>query len=125
MKYLLFIALGGAFGAVSRHLLANWVHVLWEGKLPLGTLLVNVLGSFAIGVVYVLVVEKQLIHADWRGVLMVGFLGAFTTFSTFSLETISLMEAGHILHAIGYMFGSATVCVLCAGCAMALTRAVL
>ena len=122
MKYLLFIAVGGATGAVSRHLLGTWVHSLWEGKLPLGTLLVNMLGSFAIGVVYVMLVERQLIHADWRSVLMVGFLGAFTTFSTFSLETISLFEAGHPLHAIVYMMGSALICVVMAGVAIYLTR---
>ena len=122
MKYLLFIALGGASGAVSRHLLANWVHVLWDGKVPMGTLLVNVLGSFAIGIVYVMLVERQLIHADWRGVLMVGFLGAFTTFSTFSLETIALFEAGHAVQALAYMFGSAIICVLAAGLAIQLTR---
>jgi CrcB protein len=124
MKYLLFIALGGATGAVSRYLLAQWAHGLWEGKLPVGTLLVNMLGSFAIGIVYVLLVEKQLIHPDWRGVLMVGFLGAFTTFSTFSLETISLMEAGHVAHAVAYMFGSAVICVVMAGTAIQLTRMV-
>ena len=122
MKYLLFIALGGASGAVARYLLANWAHGLWEGKLPIGTLLVNMLGSFAIGVVYVLVVEKELIHSDWRGVLMVGFLGAFTTFSTFSLETISLFEAGHLLHGAVYMLGSAILCVIMAGAAISMTR---
>lgn len=122
MKYLLFIALGGATGAVSRYLLANWAHGLWEGKMPVGTLMVNMLGSFAIGIIYVLLVERQLIHADWRGVLMVGFLGAFTTFSTFSLETISLMEAGHIAHALVYMLGSAILCVVMAGAAIQLTR---
>ena len=123
MKYLLFIALGGASGAVARYLLALWIHRLWEGHLPLGTLFVNVVGSFSIGVVYVLLVEKQLIHQDWRGVLMVGFLGAFTTFSTFSLETINLLEAGHVVHALGYMIVSAVVCVLMAGVAIHLTRA--
>ena len=123
MKSLIFIALGGASGAVSRYLLANWAHQLWEGKLPVGTLLVNLLGSTAIGVVYVLLVEKQTLHADWRGVLMVGFLGAFTTFSTFSLETISLMESGHWVHAIGYMLASAVLCVLFAGIAIHMTRA--
>ena len=122
MKYLLFIALGGAGGAVSRHLLSNWVHGLWEGKLPVGTLLVNALGSFAIGIVYVLIVERQFVHPDWRGVLIVGFLGAFTTFSTFSLETIALLEAGHIAHAAAYMLGSAVLCVLVAGLAIQLTR---
>jgi CrcB protein len=122
MKYLLFIALGGASGAVSRYLLANWVHTLWEGAFPVGTLLVNVLGSFVIGIIYVLLVERQLIHADWRGVLMVGFLGAFTTFSTFSLETIALFEAGHTVQAGAYMIGSAVICVLAAGLAMQLTR---
>jgi CrcB protein len=124
MKYLLFIALGGATGAVSRYALATWVHGLWEGKMPVGTLMVNMLGSFAIGIIYVLVVERQIIHADWRGVLMVGFLGAFTTFSTFSLETIGLMEAGHIIHAVVYMLGSAILCVVMAGAAIQLTRLV-
>ena len=122
MKFLLFIALGGATGAVSRYLLSTWAHGLWEGKMPVGTLMVNMLGSFAIGIVYVLVVERQIIHPDWRGVLMVGFLGAFTTFSTFSLETISLMEAGHIAHALVYMLGSAILCVVMAGTAIQLTR---
>jgi CrcB protein len=123
MKYLLFIALGGATGAVSRYLMANWVHTLWVGRFPLGTLIVNMLGSFAIGIVYVLLVERQLVHADWRGVLMVGFLGAFTTFATFSLDTITLFEAGHTVQALGYMIGSAVVCVVMAGLAMQLTRA--
>lgn len=122
MKYLLFIALGGATGAVSRYLLANWVHGFWEGRLPMGTLMVNMLGSFAIGIVYVVLVERQVIHTDWRGVLIVGFLGAFTTFSTFSLETIALFEAGHAAQALIYMFGSAIVCVVMAGLAIQLTR---
>lgn len=122
MKYLVFIALGGASGAVSRHLLANWVHSLWDGKLPMGTLLVNMVGSLAIGVVYVLLIERQLIHPGWREVLMVGFLGAFTTFSTFSLETMALFEAGHTLQAAVYMLGSAIVCVAMAGLAMQVTR---
>ena len=123
MKYLLFIALGGASGAVARYLLAGWAHRLWEGHFPVGTLLVNLLGSFTIGVVYVLLVEKQLIHQDWRGVLMVGFLGAFTTFSTFSLETINLVEAGHLAHAVSYMLASAVLCVVVAGAGIQLSRA--
>ena len=103
MKYLLFIALGGASGALSRYLLAGWAHRLWEGHLPVGTLMVNVLGSFCIGIVYVLLVEKQLIHQDWRSVLMVGFLGAFTTFSTFALESSVLIGDGRYLLAAANM----------------------
>lgn len=122
MKYLIFIALGGASGAVARYLLATWIHQLWEGHVPIGTLLVNFVGSFAIGVVFVLIIEKQIIHQDWRGVLMVGFLGAFTTFSTFSLETIELLEAGHVVHALGYMLMSVILCVTAAGSAIYLTR---
>ncbi len=125
MKYLIFVALGGAGGALSRHLLANWVHELWQGPMPWGTLLVNAVGSFAIGIVYVLIVERQLVHADWRGVIIVGFLGAFTTFSTFSLETIGLLESGHHLQAAAYMLGSALICVLLAGTAMQLARVLL
>lgn len=124
MKFLLLIALGGAGGAVSRYLLANWVHGLWEGRLPMGTLLVNLIGSFAIGVIYVLI-ERQVVHPDWRGVLMVGFLGAFTTFSTFSLEAINLFESGHTVHAIGYMAASAVLCVVMAGVAIHMTRVLL
>jgi fluoride exporter len=121
MNYILFVALGGATGAVSRYLLANWVHGMWEGRLPVGTLLVNLVGSTAIGVIFVLI-ERQVIHADWRGVLMVGFLGAFTTFSTFSLETIGLIEGGHYWHAAGYAVLSTVSCIVMAGVAIQATR---
>ena len=112
MKYLIFIALGGASGAVSRYLLANWAHQLWEGKLPVGTLLVNLLGSAAIGVVYVLLVEKEVLHPDWRGVLMVGFLGAFTTFSTFAYENHVFLKSGDFTSFALYTIGSFIVAFL-------------
>ncbi len=124
MHYLLFIALGGATGAVARYLLSNWVHGLWEGQWPVGTLLVNVVGSFGMGIIFVLI-ERHFIHPDWRWVLMVGFLGAFTTFSTFSLEAVSLIEAGHVAHAMGYIGASAVFCVAAAAAAIQLTRMVL
>ena len=81
-------------------------------------------GSFSIGVIFVLL-ERQILHPDWRGVLMVGFLGAFTTFSTFSLEAITLWESGHAGQALGYMLASVVLCVAGAGAAITLTRALL
>ena len=121
MHYLLFIALGGATGAIARYLLSNWVHGLWEGQWPVGTLLVNVLGSFGIGVIFVLI-ERLTIHSDWRWVLMVGFLGAFTTVSTFSLEAVSMLEAGQVGHAMGYIGASVFCCLAAAAAAIQLTR---
>jgi CrcB protein len=124
MKYLLFVALGGATGSVSRYLLAQWAQSLWQGGFPVGTLLVNVAGSFGIGVIFVLL-ERQIVHPDWRGVVMVGFLGAFTTFSTFSLEAVTLWESGEAGQALGYMLASVVLCVAAAGAAITLTRALL
>ncbi len=124
MKYILLVALGGAGGAVSRYLLATWIHDLWAGKWPLATLLVNMIGSFAIGVIFVLI-ERQIVHPDWRSIVMVGFLGAFTTFSTFSLEVIALLEQGFVATALGYMAASALFCVLMAGLSIYLTRALI
>lgn len=121
MKYLIFVALGGAGGAVSRYLLSNWLHEAWEGRLPIGTLMVNVLGSLVIGGIYVLI-ERQILHPDWRAVLMVGFLGAFTTFSTFSLETIHLLEEGHLMLAMAYAIASLLICIGAAAAGIYLTR---
>lgn len=122
MKYLLFVALGGAAGAVGRYGLSRWVHGLWQGAWPLGTLLVNLSGCAAMGVVFVLV-ERSALHPDWRGVLMVGFLGAFTTYSTFSLEALQLWQAGQGAQALGYMLVTTAGCVLAAAGGMQCARA--
>ncbi len=124
MKYILFVALGGAAGSVSRYLLAQWTQAQWQGGFPVGTLLVNFAGSFGIGVTFVLL-ERQVLHPDWRGILMVGFLGAFTTFSTFSLEAMTLWETGHTGQALAYMLASVLLCVAGAGAAVGLTRGLL
>ncbi|MFN2327985.1 MAG: fluoride efflux transporter CrcB [Chromatocurvus sp.] len=124
MKYLVFVALGGAAGAVGRYSLARWVHSLWQGSWPLGTLLVNLSGCALMGIVFVLV-ERTALHPDWRSVLMVGFLGAFTTYSTFSLEAFELWQAGQGGVAIGYMVLTTVGCVLAAASGIQLTRALL
>ena len=82
----------------------------------------NLLGSFAIGILYVLITEKLVIHPDWRQVLIIGFLGAFTTFSTFSLDAVLLWENGSAGLALLYVIGSVVCCVFAAGAAITLTR---
>ena len=103
------IALGGALGAMARYAVtiqcASWMSssVVMNARFPLGTLVVNVLGSALIGVCYVLIIEKGALAAEWRHILMVGFLGAFTTFSTFSLDALNMWQNGHQFLALSYV----------------------
>jgi fluoride exporter len=94
--------------------MSNGVYMLLGRAFPYGTLVVNALGSFIIGIVYVLMMEKMVISEEWRATLMIGLLGSFTTFSTFSIETMNLLEAGEISKAGLNMFLSVTLCVM--GC---------
>lgn len=122
MKHLVLIAIGGASGALCRHWMVLAVNGFTQSRFPFGTLAVNLIGSFCIGVLYVLITERLSLHPDWRSVLMVGFMGAFTTFSTFSLETIALIENGQLMQAGLYVLFSLVLCVIAAGSAVALTR---
>ncbi len=88
------VALGGALGALARWSMATGVH-RWLGRdFPWGTLSVNIAGSFAMGLAAVLLIERFALGPAWRAGLLVGFLGAFTTFSTFAFETLALAEEG-------------------------------
>jgi fluoride exporter len=120
--HLVAVAAGGALGAVCRYGVNGLLYPILGNKFPLGTFGVNVLGSFLIGVFYVLIVEKGVLPSELRNVLMVGFLGAFTTFSTFSLDTLALLEAGRIGIAIIYLLASVLVCLLATFVAIALAR---
>lgn len=122
LKDILFVALGGASGALSRYGLVTLMHAGGYVRFPYGTMIVNVLGSFLIGIMYVLITERLALHPDWRSVLMVGFLGAFTTFSTFSLEAITLLENGQPGSAAAYVCASVGICLLAAWTAIVLTR---
>ena len=112
MQHLVFIAVGGACGALARYGLSTHAHNLWASAWPLGTLVINASGSLLIGVVFVML-ERAALHPDWRSVLMVGFLGAFTTFSTFGLQTIKQLEAGDLMGAFSNVALSLIIC-LCA-----------
>lgn len=122
MPHLLAIALGGALGAMSRYGVNGLIFPLLGEKFPLGTLVVNVLGSLVMGICYVLIIEKALLPPEWRNILMVGFLGAFTTFSTFSLDALALWQNGQLLLALGYVIASVTLCLLAIALAIYCTR---
>ena len=94
MTNLLFIAVGGAGGALLRYWVSNGVYLLLGRGFPYGTLSVNVAGSILMGLCYVFLFERMDVGSQWRAGLMIGMLGAFTTFSTFSIETLNLLEAG-------------------------------
>ncbi len=103
---LLFIAAGGAVGAVARYLLDNAVLDRYGGAFPLGILVVNVTGAFAVGLLGGLIVDRGVLPADLRAPLMVGFLGAYTTFSTLMLDSWRLAEDGLPVLALANIVGS-------------------
>lgn len=111
MLQILAIAGGGAVGAVARFLVSTGVYRLLGRDFPWGTLAVNVFGSFAMGLLFVLLLERSLIGPEVRAAILVGFLGSFTTFSTFSLETLTLVEQGEMLRALLNVAVSLLLCV--------------
>lgn len=118
----MWIGLGGALGAMSRFTLANAVFK-WLGKAyPYGTLSVNLIGSFLIGMAYIWLVENEFGGDPHRHFIMVGFLGAFTTFSTFSLESLTLLQQGRTMAFFTYIALSLIGCMLATALGMILTK---
>jgi len=105
------VALGGALGAVSRYLAGAWVQSMSGGAFPWGTWTVNLVGSLAIGFAMVWL-NQTLASAELRLFVAMGFLGSFTTFSTFSLETVELLREGLWFRAGAYSLGSMALGVL-------------
>ena len=122
MNAYLFVATGGALGALIRF----WINVnldkLHPSNFPWGTVLVNVLGSFLIGVLFVLFAEKISVSEQTKSFLTVGFLGAMTTFSTFSLDALLLLDQGEYNSAFFYIMGSIITCLFATFLGMNLTR---
>jgi CrcB protein len=100
------IALGGALGSVLRFLLGKQIQISSNSSFPFGILAVNVIGSFAIGLLATLIIDRFKLDPIWRYTLLVGLLGGFTTFSSFSLDTIDLLRNSMYLQAILYISSS-------------------
>jgi len=111
---LIYIAAGGAGGALLRYWLSTGVHLLLGRAFPYGTLVVNIVGSLFMGVLYVLLFERMDVSPELRGGIVIGLLGGFTTFSTFSIETLNMIEAGDQLGAGLNILLSVSLCLL--GC---------
>jgi CrcB protein len=105
MKILLLIGTGSFIGGIARYLLSQWIQHKFLSAFPFGTLGVNVIGCFFIGLVFALS-EKANLMAEWRLFLVTGVLGGFTTFSSFSIETVAMLRDGQFGYAFAYIVTS-------------------
>ncbi len=116
------VALGGALGSMARYALSTWIFQVSSHKFPYATLTVNVLGSFVMGILFFVIVERAALPQVMRSLLMIGFIGAFTTFSTFSLDALGLWQNGHLFMALIYTLATVILCLIAISSAIWLTR---
>jgi CrcB protein len=124
MADFLWVGLGGFVGANARYALGLWVVNRFGAGFPLHTLLINVTGSLAVGVLLVLLTERLLADPAWRLLLVVGFLGGYTTFSSYTFEALVLVDEGRWLEAAWYVLGANGLGLAAAALGMLLGRAV-
>ncbi|MCP4279298.1 MAG: fluoride efflux transporter CrcB [Alteromonas sp.] len=117
-----FIAAGGATGACLRYFVTTSVDSLFGKHMPFGTLTVNVVGSFALALLYGFIERHDLSDSPYRALIGVGLLGAFTTFSTFSVETLTLLENGLWLKAAANVFLNVGACLIAGWLAIELMK---
>jgi CrcB protein len=122
MDNLFVIALGGALGALSRYELGLWISDKWNQSFPLHTFIINITGAFLLGFLNIVFLEKMSISPLWRLGIGVGFLGAFTTFSTFGFEVFTLIENGSYTLAATYTLLSIIVGILGVALGVGLAR---
>ena len=124
MRQLLAVAAGGAIGASLRWLLAGAIQRASGSAFPWGTFAVNALGSFALGFLFVYLIERSTTGELFRLLLTVGLLGAFTTFSTYSLESIRLLEQGAVGLAAANVLGQVGLCLVLTWLGIQLARTI-
>ncbi len=107
------VGIGGALGSMARYGIAVLIGTHFGSKWPWATFIANVLGCLIIGALYVVLIEKNMLPEQYRALLMVGFLGGLTTFSTFSLEVVRLIELQEFQLAAMYSIGSMLICLVC------------
>jgi CrcB protein len=112
MNNIFLIAIGGALGSVSRYGCQRWIYQWHPHPFPFGTFAVNIAGSLLIGIFYAVSEKGNLMNPDWRLFLTTGFCGGFTTFSTFSFETVSLLREGDYAYALTYILLSVVLGVI-------------
>ncbi|WP_349434007.1 fluoride efflux transporter CrcB [Pararhizobium sp. A13] len=123
MTNLLLVAFGGAFGSVLRYLVGLWTLRSFGPSFPWGTLIVNVTGSFLIGVFAEAIARKVGASVEMRVFLITGILGGYTTFSAFSLDAMTLMERGEMVTAAIYVGSSVLLSAIAVFAGLALMRA--
>ncbi len=114
MKQIYAIAAGGAIGALLRYWISMIIFANVGRSFPWGTLVVNIIGSFLIGFLSIFFIDKLAITSEWKSFWLIGLLGAFTTFSAFSLETVNLIERADYLSASMNVLANVFACILAA-----------
>ena len=112
MNLIIAIFLGGGCGTLSRYLIIDQINKISSNSFPYGTTLVNVLGAFLIGIIYYLLISKIIINEQLKVFITIGFLGGFTTFSSFNLDFFKLIESGNIFLAIVYALASFLITIV-------------
>jgi CrcB protein len=105
----LVISIGAILGANARYLLANWAAQRFGAGFPYGTFIINISGAFVLGVFMAYLQDRSFVHANYRLFFATGFCGAYTTFSTFTYESLRLLQDGSFLLAFTNLFGSIVI----------------
>jgi len=124
VKHLIIIAAGGSIGATARYLVSKYINESTGGAFPFGTLTVNLAGSFLLGFFFYLF-DQVLVDVEIKSFITIGFLGAFTTFSTFSLESFNLLKSGEVKYGLLNMAANNFFGILCVVLGVIVSRVVI